>query len=274
MTISPLYRQHGAPATATAPVLVAVALVTACAAWELYLLLRQRRMYALREIPAPITAALATLSAAGSSKAAAGASTGLAERFEKSQRYGLAKSSLGLARHGLAFAVTLVTLLGGALPALFDAVSSALRSWVPGLAGSEVATTIAFLWLAMLASRVVGLPLDLYRVFVLEEAFGFNKQVRGKGAGRRATRGEPASGPLSAPQTLASFAYDEAVSGALAAALAAAVAAALVSLVAWAGGGAAFFVGAWAVLSALVVGAVLLYPVAIAPLFNRFSALP
>ena len=169
--LAPLYRQTGAAAAPTVPLLdAAVGLVVACAAWELYLLLRQRRMYALRKVPEPITTALASLSAAGPQGAKLAA--GLDARFEQSQRYGLAKSSVGLAQHALSFIVALTTLLGGVLPALFDAART-----VVGTGSTETASSVVFIWLVLFAARVVGLPLSLYRTFVLEASFGFNKQV-------------------------------------------------------------------------------------------------
>ena len=62
------------------------------------------------------------------------------------------------------------------------------------------------------------------------------------------------------------------MSGALFAAITAPVVAALITVVNWAGD--SFFLYAWGLISALMIGLTVLYPVAIAPLFNRFSPLP
>ena len=51
------------------------------------------------------------------------------------------------------------------------------------------------------------------------------------------------------------------------------VVAVLVALLDWTGGSSAFFLWAWGFASVLIVSLVLLYPVAIAPLFNRCSTL-
>ena len=176
MASFPLYRQASA-AIPTVPVLeISLALLLVCWAWELYLKFRQRRMYGLLEIPTPISNALGTLSNAEATKALPVLAE-VQKRFVDSQRYGLAKSSLGLIDHCLKLCVALITLGAGALPAFYDAADAGIRAFAPAYGGGEISTTIAFLFLSNLVSWVVDLPLDLYRTFVLEAEFGFNKQV-------------------------------------------------------------------------------------------------
>jgi STE24 endopeptidase len=243
------YSQKGAE-PATLPCLeVALALLSLCASFELYLLLRQRRQYALVRVPAPIASAVASLAAAGSAGTRLPSPAELQASFTKSQRYGLDKSTLGITEHVFNFLVSLAALLTGALPALYDAATVVVGRVSSDYANAEVPATIVFLALLALISWAIGLPLALYRTFVVEARHGFNKQ------------------------TLATFAYDSIVSFVIYLAVMAPTVAALVSVVAW-GGRFTFFVYAWALLSALLIGTVLVYPVFIAPLFNKFTPLP
>lgn len=173
--LHPLYRQVGA-AEPTLPILEgALGIVVACFAWELYLLLRQRRMYSVKEVPPSISDALLTTGSNDNKTSAVAA--GIHDRFEKSQRYGSAKSMLGLVQHFLGVITSILTLYAGVLPFLFDTATKVLEIIYPMYAGAEIPTTIVFLNLAMLVTWAVGLPLSLYRTFFLEESFGFNKQV-------------------------------------------------------------------------------------------------
>jgi STE24 endopeptidase len=241
-----MYSQRGVTSSSLPALEVTIALLALCSAWELYLLLRQRRMYALRTVPGPIAAAVTSITAKGRGTGALPSLVSLQESFVKSQLYGLDKSTVGITEHILGFFVTLLSLLFGALPFLYDSAAVAVAWLMPTYAG-EITTTILFVSVTSLISWAFGLPLALYRIFVVEARHGFNKQ------------------------TLKTFAYDTAVSFVLSFIVMAPTVAALITIYSWNPG--MFFFYAWALLSILTVAFVVVYPVVISPLFNKFTPL-
>ena len=86
---------------------------------------------------------------------------------ERSRAYTLANGRFGLVEGLTGAAFTLVALFSGVLPWLDRALAGR------GLAGPHL--FVAYLAVLSLASSVAGLPFRLYRTFVVEARFGFNR---------------------------------------------------------------------------------------------------
>ncbi|HET7826339.1 MAG TPA: M48 family metallopeptidase, partial [Anaeromyxobacter sp.] len=86
---------------------------------------------------------------------------------QRSRAYTLANGRFGLVEGMAGAALTLVVLFSGVLPWLHRALSA------QGLSGAH--RFVAYLAVLSLASSVVALPFRLYRTFVLETRFGFNR---------------------------------------------------------------------------------------------------
>ncbi|SDO95914.1 STE24 endopeptidase [Paracidovorax cattleyae] len=158
---------------------------------------------------------------------------------QKAADYTIAKARLGLLETALGAAVLLGwTLLGG-----LDALNQALRS----LPGGGMAQQIALLAAFALASGLIDLPLAAYQTFVLEERFGFNKTTPRlwlKDLARSTLMGAAIGLPLAA-------------------------------LILWLMGaaGALWWLWAWAAWTAFSLVLMVVYPLFIAPLYNRFQPL-
>src|SRR5512138_2560346 len=86
---------------------------------------------------------------------------------ERSREYTLANGRLGLVEGLGGGALTLVVLLSGVLPWLDGVLARA------GLGGAH--RFVAFLGVLAIASSLVWMPFGLWRTFVLEARFGFNR---------------------------------------------------------------------------------------------------
>jgi len=162
------------------------------------------------------------------------------EMVQKSRAYTLARGRFELV-HGCYDAIlTLVLLFSGLLPALDSALER------HGLAGAHRAV----LFLVLLAATVglVSLPFSLYGTFVLEERFGFNRTSFGLWLKDR-LKGLVLSLALGVPLAYAGYGFFTLA-------------------------GRAWWLWLFAVLTAVQLALVWLYPTLIAPLFNRFSPLP
>ena len=90
---------------------------------------------------------------------------------QKAADYTIAKARLSLIHEALGAAVLLGwTLLGG-----LDLLNQALLAWLGGGMGQQLALIASF----VLIGGLIELPLSLYRTFVLEQRFGFNKMSWG-----------------------------------------------------------------------------------------------
>ncbi len=89
------------------------------------------------------------------------------DAYCKSQRYLREATALGLVSGFFDLALLLVFWFSGA----FNAVDLAVR----GLGFSSVPTGIVYIGLLFVLQSLVGMPFDIYRIFVLEEKYGFNK---------------------------------------------------------------------------------------------------
>lgn len=153
--------------------------------------------------------------------------------------YTTAKLRLGLIEAGLSAAVFLGLTLGGGIQAISEA-------WQPWAAGSPVLGQVAIFVSVLLVGSVIELPLDLWRQFVLERRFGFNRM------------------------TILTFLADLARSTVVAAVLGLPLLAIVIALMRaqpnW-------WWWVWLVWVGFSVLVLLIFPTWIAPLFNRFSPL-
>lgn len=89
------------------------------------------------------------------------------ERMARSDAYALAGDKLGFIEDCVGVVLTLVFLFGGIFP-LYD-------QWVEARTSGFIVNGLLFFGLLLLVQLLIGLPFSLYRNFVLEERFGFNK---------------------------------------------------------------------------------------------------
>jgi STE24 endopeptidase len=161
------------------------------------------------------------------------------EAHYKAADYTLAQGRLALLELAVGTAITLVwTLLGG-----LSWLNQALMQWLhPGLV-QQVAVLVAF----MVIGSVLDLPFSLYRTFVLEQKFGFNK-------------------------TTARLWLMDAVKDA---ALGAVIGLPLIALVLWMMGatGGLWWLWTWGLWMGFNLLMLLIYPTWIAPWFNQFKPL-
>lgn len=190
---------------------------------QLYLSLRQRNYVAAHRQAVP---------AAFSDKIS------LAEH-QKAADYTIAKGQLGRLELGIGLLILLGWTLGGG----FNALDQFWRSF----GWSELLTGTAVIISLLLISSLLDVPLSLYRTFVLEKKFGFNKMTTKtfwvdllKGMGLSLALGLP-----------------------------------LVMLILWLmnTAGTVWWLYAWSTLTAFSLLMMWAYPKFIAPLFNKFSPL-
>ena len=92
------------------------------------------------------------------------------DEHQKAADYTLAKGGFGRIELMLGFVVLLAWTLGGGLEWLDQLWRSV--GWGPLLTGTAVILSMA------LISGLIDLPASLYRTFVMEEKFGFNKATK------------------------------------------------------------------------------------------------
>lgn len=162
------------------------------------------------------------------------------EAHQKAADYTVARA--GLARTDVIIgALWLAVLtLGGGLQWMFDVAT--------GLAGSGMLRDLVFIGIVTLASSLIDLPVLLWRTFVIEQGFGFNKM------------------------TLAMFFGDQIKHGLVGAAIGAPAVAAVLWIMASLGS--AWWVWAWAFWLSFSLALMVIYPTFIAPLFNKFEPMP
>ena len=161
------------------------------------------------------------------------------EEHRKAADYTAAKGRLALAEPIVNAAVLLIWTLGGALELLDGAWRHA--GWDPLWTGT------AFIASLVVIGALVDLPLSLYRVFVLEQRFGFNRMT---------------------PRLFITDLVKQFL-------LFLAIGIPMIVLVLWIMGaaGAFWWVYAWATWLLFSLAMMWLYPAVIAPLFNKFRPL-
>ena len=161
------------------------------------------------------------------------------EAHRKAADYSNTKTRLGLASTLFEAVVLLVLTFGGVLQ-LLHAISA-------GWFAAGVARGVALMVLLGLLMAVIEIPFDVYRTFVIEQRFGFNKMT---------------------PRMFV-------VDGLKHAALGAALGIPLAACMLWVmdGMGEAWWIYAWLVWIAFNLMVLAIFPTWIAPLFNKFSPL-
>jgi STE24 endopeptidase len=153
--------------------------------------------------------------------------------------YTIAKARLGLLELGLGTAVLVGwTLLGG-----LDLLNQTLRSWLGNGMWQQLALLAGF----MLIGGLIDLPLAWFRIFRLEERFGFNRLTM-------------------------RLWLSDGVKGLLVGAI---IGLPLAALVLWLmeAAGPGWWIWAWAVWAGFNLLMLVIYPTVIAPLFNKFTPL-
>ncbi len=161
------------------------------------------------------------------------------EAHRKAADYSNAKTRVSLA--GILFEVVLV------LAITFGGVLQALHNLSAGWFEPGVARGVTLMVLLGVLMAVIEMPFDLYRTFVVEQRFGFNKM------------------------TLRMFVIDGCKHALLGAALGIPLAAAMLWVME--GMGASWWLYAWVVWVAFNLMVLAIFPTWIAPLFNKFSPL-
>ncbi len=90
-----------------------------------------------------------------------------AEKFKKSQAYFIVNSKFGFLTSAFGFILMLSTLLFGGLGWLDVFVKLSFSN--------PIVQSLAFFGFLFLASDIITIPFSLYKTFVIEEKFGFNK---------------------------------------------------------------------------------------------------
>jgi STE24 endopeptidase len=159
---------------------------------------------------------------------------------QKAADYTVAKARLGIVDTILDAAILLALTLGGVLQWLSDL-------WQRAAPVESIWHGAALVIGVLLLKGLLGLPLSLYRIFVIEERFGFNRM------------------------TLKLFLVDLAKGLAVGAVLGIP----LLLLILWLmqAAGARWWLYAWAVLVAYSLFLQMIYPAVVMPLFNKFSPL-
>jgi STE24 endopeptidase len=163
-----------------------------------------------------------------------------AETARKSHAYTLARSRYGLVHGFYAAALTLLLLFSGVLPAIDAALAR------HGLSGAH--RFVGFLVALSAISSLANLPFSLYGTFVLEHRFGFNRTTVRLWLKDR-VKGIALSAVIGVPLLYAAYG--------------------LFALT-----GRAWWLWLFAFLTAVQLFTVWLYPLVIAPLFNKFAPLP
>ncbi|HWD92833.1 MAG TPA: M48 family metallopeptidase [Verrucomicrobiae bacterium] len=160
--------------------------------------------------------------------------------YKKSVEYTLAKSRFGDIEEIFSTAVLLIFLFSGVLPWALHFFENHI--------GASAWSMAAFLFVVGFAISLPGLPLDWFGQFRVEERFGFNTS------------------------TQATWWLDRVKGFLLAGALGYPLLALILKIVEWAG--AAWWAWAWGALMGFQLLMLVLAPVLIMPLFNKFAPLP
>ncbi|XP_073281823.1 CAAX prenyl protease 1 homolog isoform X2 [Primulina huaijiensis] len=169
------------------------------------------------------------------------------EKFEKSRAYSIDKSHFHFVHELVTILMDSAILSFGVLP-WFWKMSGEFLLYAGLNAENEILHTLAFLAGVMFWSQLTDLPFSLYSTFVIEARHGFNKQ------------------------TIWLFIRDMIKGIALAVVIGPPIVAAIIFIVQKGGPYLAIYLWAFMLVVSLVMMTV--YPILIAPLFNKFTPLP
>lgn len=169
------------------------------------------------------------------------------ENFEKSRAYSLDKSHFHFVHEAVTILLDTAILYFGVLP-WFWKISGNLVAYMGLDAENEIIHTLSFLAGVMIWSQITDLPFSLYSTFVIEARHGFNKQ------------------------TIWLFFRDMFKGICLSILLGPPIVAAIIVIVQKGGPYLAIYL--WAFMFVLSIVMMTLYPILIAPLFNKFTPLP
>lgn len=88
-------------------------------------------------------------------------------KYKLSQEYDRTKKRFSLVTGAFNLVLMLILLLSGSF--------SLLDNWAMASGGSEIRGTLLFFAMLAILSDFIGLPFDMYRIFVIEDRFGFNR---------------------------------------------------------------------------------------------------
>jgi STE24 endopeptidase len=91
------------------------------------------------------------------------------EKYAKSQEYNQESDRFGLWSASLSFLLTFL--------AIYFGWFGALDGWLRNFSPFEPVTTLMFFGVLFVLSDLIGIPFSLYRTFVIEEKYGFNKMT-------------------------------------------------------------------------------------------------
>ncbi|KAL0923564.1 hypothetical protein M5K25_007626 [Dendrobium thyrsiflorum] len=169
------------------------------------------------------------------------------EKFEKSKAYSLEKSHFHFIHEAVTIVMDTSILYFGVLPWFWEK-SGNFASHMGLNSENEIIHTLSFLAGVMVWSQITDLPFSLYSTFVIEARHGFNKQ------------------------TIWLFFRDLFKGICLSILLGPPIVAALIVIVQKGGPYLAIYL--WAFMFVLSIVMMTIYPVLIAPLFNKFTPLP
>jgi len=164
------------------------------------------------------------------------------QRYEKSQRYLRETTRFGIAKDSFFTLVTVAAIFAGG----FNLVDRIARS-LCGSRQGPVITGLVFAGMLIFAAQLLEIPFSLYRTFVIEERYGFNRT------------------------TLRTFIFDRIKSWMLLIVIGGGMFSATIwffetfGSIAW--------LYSWIAVTAIQLFAVFIAPIAILPLFNKFSPL-
>ncbi|KAJ2700635.1 zinc metalloprotease [Coemansia sp. IMI 203386] len=170
------------------------------------------------------------------------------QAYLEANAYGLDKSSLSLVKNAITQIQTTVIILYDLTPWLWYTVVDAVEDYTGYSPEYEITHSVVYFIVVMLVTTALSLPFDLYSTFVVEKKHGFNKQTIG----------------LYVTDTIKTLLLTAFLGGPI-------IAAFLWVIIKT---GSQFYFYAWALMAAVQLLAIVIFPTFIQPLFNKFEPLP
>ena len=101
----------------------------------------------------------------------------LQAKFKNSQAYGMDKINFGMISSTYDTLETVVFLMVGLFPFMWDKAAEVGSNWFGWTAEDEIKISLVFLLLITLLGTVTSLPFEIYSTFQIEKKHGFNKQT-------------------------------------------------------------------------------------------------